>query len=170
MNKFYKKYANNRLNRSKAGQRVWLTLFIIILALILLTVLNQIRVSVENPVIFSLQFTNVSFAVFLGLGNVTFSWSRSLEKTDYNSEMLSLNRVGVTCICCAIIMIFISLLTFILYDGVLANVGDDHILVKLILFTRAIALIFSFSLVVLILRKITIIAWKVIALDKFKNL
>lgn len=77
--------------------------------------------------IFFLQFTNVSFAVFLALANVCFSWARSLDTTKYDMTIRRINRISIMCIFTAVFMIFTSFLTFQISNGIKLLKADINI-------------------------------------------
>lgn len=70
------------------------------------------EILLTKPDVFSLTFTNISFALFLGLANVCFSWARSLEASRHEYSIRLINRIGFLSIFTAIFFIISSFLQY----------------------------------------------------------
>lgn len=67
----------------------------------------------ENDV-FTLQFSNITAAIFFVLANLCFSWSRSLDDKRHSFSIRKLNRISVMSIFAAISFLFASLSNYVL--------------------------------------------------------
>ena len=95
--------------------------------IIMFAMLNCVVYLFVKPEIFTISFTNIGFAVFLALGNTSFSWARSLTDPRSTKYITEINQIGSVCIFNAITTLVTSLLNFLISNRI-AKQGDYYII------------------------------------------